>query len=284
METLTLLAIIAALLAIATLAFGQQHQQKLRIKEQAQLAQLEHVLNVFANENDGRYPVPGLLDRKKDPEFGRQVPGRGPEDTSLNHTAPLYSMMICQNYITPALVVSPAEVNPFVRVMPRQDYNYDAYNPIEDNYWDDSFTVRIDKKDPGSNASYAHMAICGAFKTKHWRNTMNADRPVLGTRGPEDGATEGDAFTRSPTLRFFQPHDRWVGAVMGTQRTWFARPDPDALQSEDAGDDDAEDEQRFNLFTMAGGGLSISIASTEDSVTRIWDPLDPVVDDRVQSD
>lgn len=270
-ELVTIFAVAVCIVVTAALAMSAPQddwKQKLRLKEQSQLKQLHQVMLIHAREFDGAFMIPGLINREADRQTGRQLPGRGPEDVSLNHTAPLYAALIAQNYITPELVISPAEINPNVTL--KRDYDYNAYSPLDDTYWDESFAVRIDGADGVSNASYAHMAICGDFRTKHWRDNGQANRAVFSTRGPEDGTTEGDAFTRSLTLKLFDPRDAWSGAAIGTVDVWFDRPDPDSLQP-----NDAEGGERFNLFRMSGGGLSISIASTRNTVQRIWDPLEP---------
>ena len=60
----------------------------------------------------GALPTPGLIDRLPDPnitENGGEVPGRGPEDLTMNITPYLYSVCIMRHYFTPQMVFSPTE-------------------------------------------------------------------------------------------------------------------------------------------------------------------------------
>ena len=53
-------------------------------------------------------------------------------------------------------------------------------------YWDTSFTANIHQNvgQSTSNTSYAHLALFGLRKDANWRNTQEASRPLVGTRGP----------------------------------------------------------------------------------------------------
>src|SRR5439155_22740885 len=108
-------------------------------------------------------PIPGLINRLPDvpqpPGLGN-VQGVGPEDYSLNTTGNLYSALIAQNYFNTDLCIGTTEVNP--HIVRKTDYNYNAYHPAQDNYWDTTF-----KGDPSvindvCNASYSHSALVGA--------------------------------------------------------------------------------------------------------------------------
>ncbi len=234
-----------------------------RLKDATMQEQLHQSMMIWARDFDGQYPLPGLINRLPDPELDMNTPNTGPEDFTLNHTAPLYSAMIAQNYFTPALVVSPLE--PSSRITEKEDYDYSTYNPVADSYWDNTFSADLRST---SHTSYAHMALCGERKHKYWRDTMaSTGVPLLGTRGPKDGATTGPQYRDSITLLFSGPEDQWFGNVVlssGVQH--YNSLEPPDLQTPGA-------KQPYNLFRMDGGALGISIASTEDDVTRVWDPL-----------
>lgn len=236
------------------------------LKDQTMIEQTHQAMLIWARENDGQYPLPGLIDRLPDPDTRINTPTTGPENVSLNHTAPLYSAMIAQNYFTPELVVGPTEPSPDVIV--KDDYDYTAYNPAADSYWDTSFTARIDKAEPGSNTSYAHMALCGLGKYDLWRDTADPTIAMLSNRGPRNGATTGPPFADSMTLLIHGDVDTWIGHVVFADNhvQTLDSPEPPTLQQPNS-------PRPFNLFRMDGGALGISIASTEDTVTRIWDPL-----------
>lgn len=272
---LTILELVIAVIAIVvivgifviTYPRGGGRRIANQLKDATQIQQIHHSMLVFAREFDGRYPLPGLINRLANPETGLHIPGRGEEDVSLNHTAPFYSVMIAQNYMSPALLISPLEVNEFVTDK-EVNYNYNSYDPAADSYWDANFSAHIDKNDPGSNVSYAHMALCGERKEKYWRDSMVTDVPLLGTRGPENGATTGEKYTKSLTLQFIEPDDQWAGNICfadgNVQR--LDSLEPESLQRPNS-------LHKYNLFRMDGGALGISIASTADDVTRVWDPL-----------
>ena len=174
------------------------------LKDATQLGQVHKAMVVFAHDNDEAMPRPGLIDRHPTDVGGRKmnVPGRGEEDLAANTTANLYSMLITMRYFTPELVVSPVERNP--KVAADKDFNYDAYNPAEDTYWDDAFTANLSD---GSNASYAHLVMSGERMHMHWKNTLDAQFIVLGNRGPAAGEPDGRSHTCGP-------HGTWAGNVM----------------------------------------------------------------------
>ena len=64
------------------------------------------------------------------------------------------------------------------------------------------------------STSYAHLQLCGKRKTLNWRVDASAHTPLLSNRGPKYGATEGEEYTQSPTLLFYEPHDAWQGNVL----------------------------------------------------------------------
>jgi len=139
-------------------------------------------------------------------------PPKYPEDVTRNHSAALYSLLVVNHYVPVSTLVSPADVNPWVRV--KEDYDFDAYNPSRDSYWDSTFRMRIDREDPGAHGSYAHRAIHGPRKSKEWRPDGEPEQAVLVNRGPRDGVSAGEAYHDSPTLRFHPPDRAWVGHIV----------------------------------------------------------------------
>ncbi len=212
MSRIDLLVIVACgglLVAITSAVLGQtrpkssDHTQvhPRSLKDGTQLKEIQHVFVLFARQNKGRYPLPGLIDRLPDPHLG-EVPGAGPEDAGQNTTANLYSALICQAYLLPDIVVSPIERNPSVEL--DRDYNYDAYDPANDVYWDTSFVADLGQK---SNASYAHMVLYGERKTAKWRYDKAGSWPILGNRGPKEGKLDPKSYTCGP-------HGHWAGNVV----------------------------------------------------------------------
>jgi len=210
-DVLATLACFAVLLSVMSLAFGQQPtahgsapagSHRLTLKDQAQIRGIHQSLIIFANENKGVFLRPGLIDRLASPENGnRETPGRGPEDIAANTSAMMYSNLLMQNFVTPELLVSPVERS--TRVTVKADYAYDKYSPPNDVYWDDTF--KADLADV-SNASYAHVPLCGKRMDEGWRSTLNAKYASMGNRGPKDGEIDPKSWTCGP-------HGHWAGNI-----------------------------------------------------------------------
>ena len=186
------------------------------MKDSAQLAEIHQSWLSFAGTHKGHYPTPGLVDRLPDATLG-DIDGIGPEDSSLNTTANLYSAMIAQEYFDTDILVSPLERNPVVTE--DRDYNYSAYDPSIDVYWDSTFVADLET---GSNVSYAHTPWVGDRLVRHWRDTRLA---VLSNRGPADGIASADSYScRSDGSYFgsqvfadhhFEAHSATRGARIG---------------------------------------------------------------------
>lgn len=241
----------------------QDEAARHRAKDASTLRHLQQVLIVFAHDAKGMYPRPGLINRKPVEIEGmppRNIPGAGAEDITRNTTANLYSLLIAQNYITPELCISPLERNPKVTV--DSDYNYDAYQPVNDSYWDATFTADLET---GSNVSYAHMAMTGKRVTLHWRDTMLATVPNLSSRGPKDG--QGDAASLT-----CDDDGQWSGhvAFADAHVEWLATMTPDRLTYDAI--DEATGERKplpDNIFAMETGmtGSDLILSMTK-SITE----------------
>jgi hypothetical protein len=183
-----------------------------------------------ANETKGgKLPTPGLINRRA--VGGLQLPGEGEEDFTKNRTQFLYSACVAQNLFNTDILVGPTEVNQAVQVY--ANYNYAAYNPAADTYWDGDvgngaavpavqntgLRAKIDALAGSANpadichTSYAHLILVGLRKSQHWRNNLDSARPHLTTRGCRNGAAGGDEYTFSPTLRLHGPQKSWEGNV-----------------------------------------------------------------------
>ncbi|MCH2160669.1 MAG: hypothetical protein MK085_02225 [Phycisphaerales bacterium] len=205
------------------------------------------MLHFACDDPTGALPTPGRINLWTDPQLGSN-PGIGPENQSKNSSGHLYSSLIAQQFITTADVISPAEVAENVHeytgstddgVPTGTGYEYDTYDPANDVFWvgdepdpaidvagqgpwhstNPRFRVRIHRPylpDGGMlcSTSYAHLQLCGKRKTLNWRVDAAAHTPLLSNRGPKYGATEGEEYTQSPTLLFYEPHDAWQGNVL----------------------------------------------------------------------
>jgi type II secretory pathway pseudopilin PulG len=168
---------------------------------------ISSAMMIFASDSDGLLPRPGLIDRLPfDPDDDGPLPaqdvrGQGAEDVSANTTANLFSLLIAQEYFGPDILISPLERNP--NVVEYDDYNYDAYDPDADVYWDPEFVADLDVR---CNVSYGHLPIWGEPARKWWRSTAHIGPPLLGNRGPADGIASADSLS-------CQPDGRWLGAM-----------------------------------------------------------------------
>jgi len=159
-----------------------------------------------------RLPTPGLINRL--PYNGQQVPGEGGEDYAQNKTQNLYSACIARGLFGPQILIGATEVNPVVEAYTA--YNYNAYRPDADSYWDPNMQAQIGGtagSSSKSHTSFAHQLLCGLRKDVYWRGTADANRPLICTRGTQNGVTTGDRYVRSPTLRLHGAPDSWEGNV-----------------------------------------------------------------------
>ncbi len=217
-ELMVVIAIIALLVGLLLPALSKAIRNARTLRDGTQINQILKTFITFANGAKGKFPTPGLIDRELDPYTGLQQPGVGPEDYAQNHTGPLYSAMIAQNYFKPEILIGPTEVNPNVEEI--TDYDFDAYDPGADSYWDGNFKARIDRPAGSGNpchTSYAHTAICGNRKQTTWRDDNDSQVVNLSTRGAGTGqGTEvvdpsEDAYKFSPTLELHGPKKQWNG-------------------------------------------------------------------------
>jgi hypothetical protein len=152
------------------------------------LVSIYQAMAVASQLNEGRFLVPSALTRRRDPG----------DDT----TAGFFSAMIAQHYAMPEQLYSANERNPNVWL--DEDYDYLAYNPAEDTYWDPAFVADLEVE---SNNSFAHVPLHGERLRRYWRFTAGSRTPVLGNRGPADGVDDPGSYT-------YGPDGRWAGHVV----------------------------------------------------------------------
>lgn len=264
--------VIVSVILWLSLPYRTGHGPSTLSRDQAQVKEIHQSLIVFARELDGLYLLPSLVAKStKD----------STEDFSLNHTANLYSLMVMRHYLTPAMLVSPTEPSSLILV--KDDYAFDAYDPINGVHWDPSFVMHIDDRSIGANGSYAHAAMVGDRRTSVWRDTMDGAMPVFGTRGVRNGVGPGHPdYDRSITLEFFEPYRKWVGNIC------FADNHTEILDTffpEGLTFDDGSGAKLDNIFAAEfdhpngnqaadDAFLVICTAATQYTVNDVYDPLE----------
>jgi prepilin-type N-terminal cleavage/methylation domain-containing protein len=234
-ELLVVIAIIALLIGLLLPALAKARANAASLKDKTQITQIHKAALTFAADNKGRLPTPGLINRLPDtpsPPGVGSLPGMGPEDFVKNNTANLYASQVAGNYYNTDILLGTTEVNPVI--VQKKDYNYNAYSPSSDVYWDGDVSTGINvnfRGDPSvasplvCNVSYAHLALAGARKRNNWKDDQNGGVPAFGTRGtggaysvapasPNGGAMSGVDYDKSPTLQLHGPKQQWDGHVL----------------------------------------------------------------------
>ncbi len=137
---------------------------------------------------EGRFLVPSELTRRL--------------DTADDTTANLFSAMVAQQSLPPAQFISGNEMSPYVKL--DEDYDYAAYNAVDDTYWDPNFMADLTWE---SNTSFAHVPLYGNRLRQYWHAGVGSRTPVLGNRGPKDGVTNPDSWT-------YNRDGKWGGHVV----------------------------------------------------------------------
>lgn len=210
------------------------------MRDGTNLRQVHQGMVLFGGESGGLYPRPGLMKRKPVQVGGEAliVPGRGEENMHYNTTDRLYSSLIMQHYTSPALVVSPGEINPNVREM--RNFDYDAFSPAQNVYWDERFQADLEH---GSHTSYAHLLLYGGRTIALWHEQAPSHVPLLGTRGPRDGRCHPESLT-------CDRHGRWTGMVVRNDNTTMRH---ETMTPPNLEIGSGEDRQPDNLFAMEEG-------------------------------
>ncbi len=271
LELLIILTIITVLLAIVIVGVNRAFANARSLVDSSQIVHLHQSWIVSARELDTAAPLPSLA-----------VAARNgtPEDFSLNHSANIYSAMISNEFFPPGKLISPLEVSDHVT---EADYNYEAYDPTNDVYWDPSFVMHIEDPDIGANASYAHVAAVGDRRDALDPAKSSRNMPILGTRGPDVTDLDPAEYHRSPTYRFSKPYDQWIGTIAfadnhtETLQTFY----PQLTVYRSPGRDRAVKDNIFSADcdhphgpqAAADAFLCIYTGATEFTVDDVYDPL-----------
>lgn len=201
-ELLVVIAIITLLMGILLPALAKARAAAQQVKDATQMSQIHKGWVTFSRQFDGVFPRPGRINTQG-PE-----PGVGAERHPLNNTQNMFSACIAQNYFTPQILLCPSEPNG--NVLAKNDYNQEAYSPINDVYWDETFAADVQSL---SNTSYAHSTLTGKRGREQWRDSLNSEFAILGNRGVENGDLTPSVYEASRTLEIHGGRKQWVGNI-----------------------------------------------------------------------
>lgn len=143
------------------------------MQDQIQLKTVHQGFIIHAMNNREKFLVPSKLG----PTVAR----------SDDITSSLFSALIAQNFLSPKALVSP---NDHGWVYVDEDYNFNAYQPLEKQFWDPRFSADLDDE---SNVSYAHLPMFGKRFERNWKSSMRF--PFMSNRGPKDGIHNPNSYT-----------------------------------------------------------------------------------------
>lgn len=217
-ELLVVMAIIALLLGLLLPALAKARATARQVKDSTQVKQVHQGWLTAAVDTNGVFPLPGEVNRAA--FNAQQIPGRGPIDEAVNNHANLHGVTIARGYVTPQILVSPAEISGKVVVC--STYNMGRVNPSADIYWDPIDGANAPTPKTGfqadlntqCNTSYAVMPIDNSARRKtQWRNTGDSRFAILGNRGVKEGATSGNDYKNSKTLEIHGGKNEWDGNI-----------------------------------------------------------------------
>lgn len=330
-ELLVVIAIIALLMGLLLPALAKALGNARVRKDQGQLKGLVATYSIYAeSDKDERFPIPGEINRQAinidTSVFGnshqyddgsgggqgnQQIQGKGEQDSTINISGWLHSAMIADNYYEPNILISTNEQNPMVVAKGDQGenaeelpYDYSQVDVANDSYWDPLFSGDISGAGQAGgtvsggvanvcHTSYANLALCGQRVKKVWTNGDHHN-VILSSRGPENGYSTGDAFSKSPTLSLYGPTGKWEGvyatadgsshyasSMWFDQVTYKAQDDlvPVADNSFAPEFHDYDHETGEDLGNQGGPSgdafLVLNVESTKSDVTTVWDILNP---------
>lgn len=175
-------------------SMGRTHCGSRQLKDQTQVRGIVQAMQLWAQNNGDRYPMPSLID--KDNATVGEIGAA--KDTTAN----IYSILIYNGSIPTEICVSPAESNGKIEVFGTYalDKPASAVNP-EKALWDPAFNADF-TGEKQSHLSYANMRPFGP-RAKRWGNTFSATDVQVGNRGPEirEIQRRRSSFTAIPVLK-----------------------------------------------------------------------------------
>ncbi|MFZ2874848.1 MAG: DUF4339 domain-containing protein [Phycisphaerales bacterium] len=227
-------------------ALGKAKRTATQLKDSTQVRGVGQGMVVWAQNNMDLYPLPSRIDRAN-----ATLPKAHGKDLPRH----IYSILVYNGFISPDLLVSPAETNPGIAVATYYQYSMPtgAVNSAQ-ALWDPSFkalqtevnTYGESQATPGGT-SYAIMPPVGKRRAK-WSNTFNATDAILGNRGPAyaldskgawslvltpngTGPGNSEIGTGSYTLGIHGKPNVWEGNIAYNDMhvNFETRPDPESV-------------------------------------------------------
>jgi hypothetical protein len=235
-----LFAVLMSSLNVAVTGAGNTTQGSVHsIADQLQLAELAKACFIAGQDN-------GLK--------GAPTPSArlGAETNAADTTANVFSLLIAEQYTSPAALISKNERNQNVWAF--DNYDYSSVRPNEKRFWDERFRADLTRE---AHVSYAHVPLCGK-RASYWTDVRLDTRfPILGSRGPANGVPNTSSLTygRDNTWGGFQAFgDGHVAFTQVFTASGLSLPDgsPDNAYAMDA---DPEGNDAVLAFTlqMRGG-------------------------------
>ncbi len=247
-ELLVVISIIALLIGLLLPALGRARKTAQQIKDATKVRSLHQGCVGWAQDNGERYPLPSTVDANNRTLSGTTF---NTNQKSKNSTGNILSIMIFQKIVSPETCISEAEVNPNVRKITEEEYDFKNPDGTEADVGGGGGTKKLYEAlwDPGFNGSpaddkgnfagtvasnigfgnnsFAHPPVFGA-RASDW-STINqvSTIPIWGNRGPVYDKTTRPAAgedkdwnllnssqgTSSFTLLIHGSKDAWEGNI-----------------------------------------------------------------------
>ena len=263
-ELLVVIAIIGLLISILLPSLGKARATARQLKDATQIRGIHQSLVIWAQSNQGEYPLPAKVDRNNHTMNDQPV-------VNKNNLGNIFSILIYNGFVPTELMISPAESN--FKIV--EDTEYELDGPpmaIEPEYalWDPGFAGVVGEQGSGlgngrrevggevwGHTSYAHDTPFGE-RLRKWGNTYASDEAILGNRGPLYGGSALTGWILAPgtygiesnTLKIHGTPNRWQGniAYNDSRVVFETRPDPETLNYVFKGLPIGERTQNDNVF------------------------------------
>lgn len=302
-EAVFVIVIIVILLGILIPAGARPRINSRQLKDATQIRGIQHGMVTWAGNGQDNYPLPSLVDTFDTiPGIETTFDPRLRESKNLPRWA--LSLLVYYGAFGPEILVSPAEVNPAIRVNAEFEFkNPTAVAPDKRSkaILDPSFAAYPDEPGgdspiaganavaPGAGCSYAFLTIAGARRSM-WQSTFDGTQVVVANRGPwytqdskhnwslnttDRRGAKNIRATESNTLLIHGARTSWEGNVARNDGSvnFETRPDLESLPIlfvEPGSDKGRVVESRFdNIFANENEDSDKAIyTSADDDITE----------------